>query len=75
MSKNRRQRPVRSSRSKNRRRWSSSAQKRFASSVAMWFGTMSRISPSPAARAACASESNSRSPPSASEKRVGSTTS
>ena len=75
MSKNRRHRPVRSSMSKNRERSAGSAHQRLASSVAMWFGTMSRISPSPARRAAAASASNSRSPPSSSEKRVGSTTS
>ena len=74
MSKNRRHRPVRSSMSKNRERSAGSAHQRLASSVAMWFGTMSSISPSPARRAA-ASASNSRSPPSSSEKRVGSTTS
>ena len=75
MSKKRRCRPVSGSRSKNRARRSGSAQYGFASSVAMWFGTMSSTIPSPAARAAAASERKPASPPSASESRVGSTTS
>ena len=75
MSKKRRCRPVAGSRSKNVARRSSSAQYGFASSVAMWFGTMSSSSPSPAARAVAASARNASSPPSASEIRAGSTTS
>ena len=47
----------------------------FSSEVAMWFGTMSRITPSPAACAASQSARSSASPPSSSETRVGSTTS
>ena len=58
MSKKRRWRPVSGSRSKNRARRSGSAQYGFASSVAMWLGTMSSTIPSPAARAAAASERN-----------------
>ena len=75
MSKKRRCRPVCASTSKNFVRRCSSAQYGLASSVAMWFGTMSSTIPSPAARAAAASARKPCSPPSASEKRVGSTTS
>jgi hypothetical protein len=52
-----------------------SDQYRLASSVAMWFGTMSRITPSPAPRTAATSASNASSPPELVEIDVGSTTS
>jgi hypothetical protein len=61
--------------SKNFARRSGSAQYGLASSVAMWFGTMSSTMPMPASRAVAASARKPSSPPSASESRVGSTTS
>jgi hypothetical protein len=75
MSKKRRWRPVSGSMSKKRARRVSSAQYGLASSAAMWFGTMSSTIPMPASRTAAASARNPCSPPSASESRVGSTTS
>ena len=75
MSKKRRCRPVSGSMSKNCARRRSSAQYGLASSTAMWFGTMSSTIPSPASRAVAASARKPSSPPSASETRVGSTTS
>ncbi len=72
MSKNRRYQPLSGSMSKN----SGSgpgvrAHQRFSSPVPMWLGTMSRITPSPSD----ASARSASSPPSASDTRVGSTTS
>ena len=48
-----------------------SRQNTFSSTAAMWFGTTSRMTPSPD----CANARSSDSPPSASDTRVGSTTS
>ena len=67
MSKNRRYQPLSGSMSKI----SGSGHQRFSSPVPMWFGTMSRITPSPSP----ASARSASSPPSASDTRVGSTTS
>ena len=75
MSKKRRCRPVSGSMSKKTARRRSSAQNGLASSVAMWFGTMSSTIPIPAERTAPASARKPSSPPSASEMRVGSITS
>src|SRR6267142_1198954 len=70
-SKNRRWKPVRRSTSKYICRSCRSRQNGFSSTAAMWLGTMSRSTPSPAP----ASLRNSSSPPSASEMWRGSTTS
>ena len=67
MSKNRRYQPLSGSMSKT----SGSGHQRFSSPVPMWLGTMSRITPSPSD----ASARSASSPPSASDTRVGSTTS
>ena len=75
MSKKRRCRPVTSSMSKNCSRSFRSAQKRLASSVAMWLGTMSSTIPRPASRTAVASASKASRPPSSFEIDDGSTTS
>ena len=64
-----------SSMSKNFARSDGSLQNRFASSVAMWLGTMSRTTPRPASRAASTSAKNSSEPPSSFEIEPGSTTS
>ena len=74
-SKKRRWTPVRQSRSKNLARQSGSRQNGFSSVAAMWLGTMSSTTPSPASRAADESARSSSSPPRSSETRVGSTTS
>ncbi len=69
--KKRRCQPVLGSQSKNFSRRSASAQKGFSSTVAMWFGTMSSSTPSPAEQ----SSRKAASPPRSSEMRVGSATS
>jgi hypothetical protein len=74
-SKKRRCRRLAGSRSKNVLRRSGSDQNGFSSDVAMWFGTMSRMTPSPADCAVPQSSRSSSSPPSSPDTRVGSTTS
>ena len=69
--KKRRWRPVSGSMSKNRSRSASSAQNGFSSEAAMWFGTMSSSTSSPAP----ASARKAASPPRSSEMRRGSVTS
>ena len=76
MSKKRRYQPDSGSQSKKRARSVSFAQKGFSrASVAMWFGTTSSTTPSPASRAASQSARRPSSPPSSADTRVGSTTS